>query len=99
MQRYTVVLTPEVDAGGFAVSVPALPGCYSEGESVEQALENIREAIGLHLWGMQRDGDPLPPDVTPIVASVEAGPIEGRPPTADQLAAIDSAPRWDGRTW
>jgi len=99
MSRYTVVLTPEPEAGGFSVNVPALPGCVSEGDTEEEALANIREAIGLHLWGMIRDGDSVPPDVRPIVTTIEAQPIEGRPPTDDELAAIDNAPGWDGRTW
>ena len=43
-----VVLEPS-DEGGYTVFVPALPGCISEGDSREEALGNIREAIGLHL--------------------------------------------------
>lgn len=35
--------------GGYTVTVPALPGCISEGETLEQARQNIREAIGLYL--------------------------------------------------
>ena len=47
-QRFAVVLIEESD-GGFSVSVPALPGCYSEGDTVEEALANVREAIAVHL--------------------------------------------------
>jgi len=47
-QRFAVILTEEPD-GGYCVSVPALPGCYSEGDTVEEALANIREAIAVHL--------------------------------------------------
>jgi predicted RNase H-like HicB family nuclease len=47
-QRFAVILAEESD-GGFSVSVPALPGCYSEGDSLEEALANIREAIAVHL--------------------------------------------------
>ena len=61
MATFTVVLTPEPLAGGYSVSVPALPGRYSQGDTLDSALENIREAIGLHLWGMQQDGDAIPP--------------------------------------
>ena len=42
--RYTVLLEPEED-GGCVVSVPALPGCISQGDTREEALANIREAI------------------------------------------------------
>lgn len=43
-----VVLEPQ-EEGGFTVYVPALPGCISEGETREEALENIKEAIALYL--------------------------------------------------
>ncbi len=42
---FKVVVTPDPEDGGFTVSCPALPGCHSEGESLEEALENIRDAI------------------------------------------------------
>jgi predicted RNase H-like HicB family nuclease len=41
--RLRVVLHPEKE-GGYSVAVPALPGCYSQGETVEEAMANIREA-------------------------------------------------------
>jgi predicted RNase H-like HicB family nuclease len=47
-QRFAVILAEEPE-GGYSVSVPALPGCYSEGDTVEEALTNIREAIAVHL--------------------------------------------------
>lgn len=43
-----IVLEPS-DEGGFTVTVPALPGCISEGDTREEALANIREAIALYL--------------------------------------------------
>jgi predicted RNase H-like HicB family nuclease len=46
--RYRVVLEQEPD-GGYVVSVPALPGCVSQGETREEALNNIREAIKLYV--------------------------------------------------
>ena len=45
---FEVVLEP-CDDGGYTVYVPRLPGCISEGETVEEALENIQEAILLYL--------------------------------------------------
>ncbi|MFO8016111.1 MAG: type II toxin-antitoxin system HicB family antitoxin [Candidatus Woesearchaeota archaeon] len=44
----TVVLEPQ-EEGGFTVFVPSLPGCISEGETKEEALKNIQEAIELYL--------------------------------------------------
>ena len=49
-----VVLEPS-DEGGFTVYVPSLPGCISEGETREEALENIREAIELYLEPVEDD--------------------------------------------
>ena len=49
-----VVLEPS-DEGGYTVYVPSLPGCISEGETVEAALANIREAIQLYLEPVDDD--------------------------------------------
>ena len=93
MRRYTVVLTPEVEDGGYSVSVPALPGCYSQGETVDEALAHIREAIAFHIWSLEQEGDPIPEDVTPIIRAVEAEPLPGEPPSPELLAETDpSAP-------
>jgi predicted RNase H-like HicB family nuclease len=52
--RFRVVLEPS-DEGGFTAYVPALPGCISEGETTEEALANIREAIELYLEPVEDD--------------------------------------------
>ena len=52
--RFKVILEPS-DDGGFTVYVPVLPGCISEGETKEEALENIREAINLYLEPVEDD--------------------------------------------
>jgi predicted RNase H-like HicB family nuclease len=52
--RVRVVLEPS-DEGGFTVYVPALPGCISEGETEEEALANIQEAIELYLEPVEDD--------------------------------------------
>ncbi|MGA1819927.1 MAG: type II toxin-antitoxin system HicB family antitoxin [Thermoplasmatota archaeon] len=49
-----IVLEPSED-GGFTVYVPSLPGCISEGETREEAIENIREAIELYLEPVEDD--------------------------------------------
>jgi predicted RNase H-like HicB family nuclease len=46
--KLKVVLEPS-DEGGYTVYVPSLPGCISEGDTLEEALTNIREAIDLYL--------------------------------------------------
>jgi predicted RNase H-like HicB family nuclease len=68
--RYTVLLEPEQD-GGFVVSVPALPGCISQGDSREEALANIREAIVVYLEDCREAGDPLPIEDDREFAEVE----------------------------
>ena len=49
-----VVLEPS-DEGGYTVLVPSLPGCISEGETKDEALKNIREAIELYLEPIEDD--------------------------------------------
>jgi len=52
--KIKVVLEPDSE-GGFTVTVPALPGCISEGNTREEALRNIREAIELYLEPVEDD--------------------------------------------
>ena len=52
--RFKVVLEPS-DEGGFTVYAPSLPGCLSEGETVDEALKNIQEAIELYLEPIDND--------------------------------------------
>ena len=68
--RYTVLLEPEED-GGFVVSVPALPGCISQGDTREEALANIREAISLYAEDCREAGDPEPTEAGKEFAAVE----------------------------
>jgi predicted RNase H-like HicB family nuclease len=52
--KLKVVLEPS-EEGGFTAWVPALPGCISEGDSREEALANVREAIALYLEPIEDD--------------------------------------------
>ncbi len=61
--NYTVYLQ-KAEEGGFVVSVPALPGCVTEGESREEALEMIRDAISGYIASLKKHGEPIPEDVT-----------------------------------
>ncbi len=58
-QRYTVVFEREED-GGFSVFVPDLPGCASQGDTHDEALANIREAIESYLGALAKLGQPVP---------------------------------------
>lgn len=55
MQNYVIVIHEDPD-GGFWGEVPALPGCYSQGETVEELKHNIREAISGVLEVLKEDG-------------------------------------------
>jgi len=52
--KFKIVLEPSED-GGYTVYVPSLPGCISEGDTKEEALKNIREAIELYLEPVEDD--------------------------------------------
>ncbi len=47
--EYTAVFEPDEEVGGFTVTIPSLPGCISEGDTFEKALENIKEAATLYV--------------------------------------------------
>ncbi len=59
LRRFRVILEPN-ESAGYTVTVPLLPGCISEGDTREEALANIKEAIELYLESLQADGEPLP---------------------------------------
>jgi predicted RNase H-like HicB family nuclease len=51
---------------GYWVEVPSLPGCFSQGEIREEVLENIKEAIALHIENMIAVDEEVPADLAPI---------------------------------
>lgn len=57
--EYSVIIH-EAEEGGHWVEVPALPGCYSQGESIEETLENVKEAIALYLEAIMDDKRDIP---------------------------------------
>jgi len=65
--KFTVILEPE-EVGGYSVHCPALPGCASQGETLEQALANIREAILGVLAVRRKKGMPLAVETPEAVA-------------------------------
>jgi predicted RNase H-like HicB family nuclease len=60
-----------MEDGGFVVECPAIPGCVSEGDTVEDAMVNIRDAIAGCLVVLRDKGQPLPPPADAILATVE----------------------------
>jgi predicted RNase H-like HicB family nuclease len=69
--RYTVVLEREPD-GGYVVSVSALPGCVSQGDTRAEALANIREATELYVDDCREAGDPVSTEAGKEFVEVEA---------------------------
>lgn len=59
MTRYPLVLHTD-DGRSFGVTVPDLPGCFSAGASLKEAIENAAEAILCHAQGLVDDGEPVP---------------------------------------
>ena len=58
--RYPAVIHKEKESD-YGVSVPDLPGCFSAGRTMQEALESAREAVAAHIEGMLLDGDRVPP--------------------------------------
>lgn len=70
--RFKVLLEWNEQGGGYTVTVPALPGCLSEGDTVEEALGNIREAIEGYLEALRKQGRAVPAeDVHLLIGEVE----------------------------
>lgn len=65
--KFTVILEPEED-GGYSVHCPALPGCSSQGNSIKEALDNIREAALGVLRVRQDERLPIPRETPEMVA-------------------------------
>ena len=65
--KYKVVLEPQ-EEGGYTVYVPTLPGCVSQGETTEETMANIREAIEVYLESIKGRGLALPQIKERVVA-------------------------------
>lgn len=64
-KRYEYIAVFHYDDDGISISFPDLPGCLPCAQTTEEAMKNAKEAMGLHLWGMEQDDEPIP-DPTPI---------------------------------
>lgn len=67
--NFKVMIEPD-ETGGYVVSCPSLPGCYSQGDTVEEALANIKEAILLCLEDMEAMGEEIPDPSKTLIDSV-----------------------------
>lgn len=59
---YSIVVEPD-EGGGYYVTVPALPGCFTQGGTVEECRERAVEAIEVHIAGLRADGEPVPEEI------------------------------------
>lgn len=66
---YTVLIHP-AEEGGYWTEVPALPGCYSQGESIDEALANTKEAIELHVSVLREEGEEIREDAGLLIGRV-----------------------------
>ena len=60
--KYRVIIEQDED-GVYIASCPALKGCYSQGDTIEEAIENIKDAIRLHVEARKILGEPIPVEV------------------------------------
>ena len=67
--NYSVILEPDPD-GGYVVVVPAFPGCYTQGETVDEALANAREAIELTIEDLEARGEVVPDPAGELIGKV-----------------------------
>ncbi len=68
--EYTTVIY-KANEGGYWAKVPFLPGCYSQGETIEETMKNIKEAIESHLYAMREDGQEIPQEEVSVISRVE----------------------------
>ena len=66
---YTVLIH-RAEEGGYWTEVPALPGCFSQGETIEEALENTRNAVESHVASLREDGQDVNGDGDILIGHV-----------------------------
>lgn len=69
--KFTIIITEDLEDGGFNVVVPALPGCRTFGETKREAYSNSLEAIVAYLESLDRDGDPVPHEVESRIVEIQ----------------------------
>jgi antitoxin HicB len=70
MAKFLVYLEP-ADEGGYIVSCPQLPGCVTQGETVEEALVMVRDAIQGYIDSLKKHGEPIPPSLEEKIERAE----------------------------
>ncbi|MEA1957384.1 MAG: type II toxin-antitoxin system HicB family antitoxin [Euryarchaeota archaeon] len=70
--EYTI-LVYRAEEGGFWAEVPALSGCYSQGETIEETMENVKEAIEVHLLALKEEREEVPTEEEFVIGRVMVG--------------------------
>ncbi|MBW1678285.1 MAG: type II toxin-antitoxin system HicB family antitoxin [Deltaproteobacteria bacterium] len=68
--EYTVVMHP-AEEGGYWAEIPALPGCYSQGETLDEVMENVKEAVESHIDALKQDNQVVPVERGLMIGKVE----------------------------
>lgn len=71
MKNYRFPIIIEKDGDGYYASCPSLQGCFTQGETYEEALENITDAIRLHLEDRLAEGEEIPQPESVSLTSIE----------------------------
>ena len=71
MKHLTLPIVVEADGDGYFVSCPTLQGCYSQGDTYEDAVANIKDAIRLHIEERLASGEEMPEYVSVSLSTVE----------------------------
>ena len=66
---YKIFIVPD-ETGGYVVTCPSLQGCYSQGETIEEALENMREAILLCIEDLETEGEIIPDPSKSLIGTI-----------------------------
>lgn len=72
--RYTAIFEPAQE-GGYIVSVPALPGCITEGDTLEEAMEMVKDAISGYIASLKKHNESIPEESGPSLVSVIDIPV------------------------
>lgn len=100
---YPAVFEP-CEEGGYCITFPDLPGIVTQGDTMEEALDMAKEALELHLFGMEEDSDPIPSASNPcqldmpeggFISLVEAVmPMFREKMATKSVSATVTLPRW-----
>jgi len=64
------ILIEQDENGVFTVEVPSLPGCITQGETREEAMKNVKEAIEAYLESLKKHNEPVPPSINEEIIEV-----------------------------